>query len=270
MTHHQLPGVETDETHGDLPTSGARATTDRGTLVLLRHGRTQWNDESRFTGWADPSLSELGTREAAWAGEVIASCGVRVSVVIASFASRALQTATFAMPVTSAPDRRRDWRLNERHFGLLQGLDRSAAIDRYGKASVRQWRRDRDAVPPAIPKDDARHPHHDPRYAGVAPAELPGAESKADHERRIRACWLDTIDPLLVNGVAVLVVAHCHSLRALARLAATRDVDESPTLFAATGSVAIVTGSGALRELPTLEVPSAEAPRGRTAANRVQ
>ncbi len=252
--------VIAEESSDAARTRPPRATTTRGALLLLRHGRTRWNDESRFIGWADPSLSGRGAAEAARAGDVIASTGLTVSDVIASPATRVLETATIAMFGAHEHQLKWhvDWRLHERHFGLLQGLDADAAIDRYGKASVRRWKRDRDAIPPAIPADDMRHPRHDPRYVNVAPEHLPGAESIADHEARIMECWTGTIDPLLANGVNVLVVAHCHSLRALARLVTTGDVGETSTLFAATGSAVIASGTGALRELDIDETSTSE------------
>ncbi len=256
MNHQPFAPAEADEPTRGGPSPRALATTARGTLVLLRHGRTPWNDGSRFTGWAEPSLSARGTAEAVRAGDAIASCALNVSTVITSLATRALETATIALSGAQGLAWRVDWRLNERHFGLLQGLDREAAIGRYGKASVRRWKRDRDAVPPAIPEHDLRHPRHDARYADVAPEHLPGAESIADHEGRIGACWADTIDPLLEQGADVLVVAHCHSLRALTRLVTTTDGGATTALFADTGSVVIASGSGVLRELEIAGLPA--------------
>ncbi len=225
----------------------------RGTLVMLRHGRTSWNDESRFTGWADPALSDRGAAEALRAGDAIAAVGLNVSVVITSPATRALETATIAMFRDEGPrvEWQIDWRLNERHFGLLQGLDRDSAIQRYGRASVRRWKRERDAVPPAIPEDDVRHPRHDVRYAGVAPELLPGAESIADQERRVHACWTEAIAPRLERGEDVLVVGHCHSLRALARLVDALHARETSSLFESTGSALMSSDAGGLVDLWT-------------------
>ena len=215
---------------------------------MLRHGRTAWNDESRFTGWADPPLSEHGAREAHWAGDAIAAAGLNVSVVFTSRATRALDTATIVMSTDhDVPvEWQIDWRLNERHFGLLQGLDRATAIARYGRDSVRHWKRDRDAVPPAVPEDDERHPRHDHRYGDVAPTSLPGAESIADHERRVLACWFDAIEPRLKGGEDVLVVGHCHSLRALARFTSADPGCATDSLFAQTGSAVMTRESGLL------------------------
>lgn len=227
------------------------ATRTRGTLVMLRHGRTSWNDEARFTGWADPALSDLGAAEAVRAGDAIAAARLNLSVVITSPATRAIDTATIATfgDVGARVEWRIDWRLNERHFGLLQGLDRTSAIARYGRASVRHWKRDRDAVPPAIPEDDDRHPRHDVRYIDVAPAFLPGAESITSHERRVLACWSEVIAPRLERGEDVLVVAHCHSLRALARFTNADGGGATDSLFTNTGSALMTTEPGVFVEL---------------------
>ena len=235
-----------DERNDSLPADRAYSSRARGTLVMLRHGRTTWNDESRFTGWADPPLNERGVREALRAGDVIAAAGLNVSVVFTSRVARALDTATIVMSTDhDVPvEWQNDWRLNERHFGLLQGLDRATAIARYGRDSVRHWKRDRNAVPPAVPEYDERHPRHDQRYGDVSPESLPGAESIADHERRVLACWFEVIEPRLEGGEDVLVVGHCHSLRALARFTSADPGCATDSLFAQTGGAVMTRAPG--------------------------
>lgn len=243
---------------GDLgergPTPSPRTPAARrahGTLVMLRHGRTSWNDESRFTGWADPELSDRGEVEARRAGDALAVVSLDLSLVLTSAATRARETAALAVRAGEGVrfDWRVDWRLNERHFGLLQGMDRASAVARYGRDAVRHWKRDRDALPPAIPEDDERHPRHDGRYLDVARESLPGAETIADHERRVLACWGDTIAPRLAGGEDVLVVGHCHTLRALARLASAPRACATDSLFKDTGSALMTSEPGVFVEL---------------------
>ncbi len=190
----------------------------RGDLVLVRHGRTAWNEAGLIIGWEDPPLSATGAAEAERAGQLVAAEQLRITRVYTSLARRAVATAAEVVRHLDGPqpDVIGDWRLNERHFGQLQGLDRAAAFERFGRAAVRSWKHDRDAVPPALVTTDMAHPVHDPRYRGVDPALLPGAESMANLVVRVLACWRERIAPSLEEGHDVLIVSHLHSLNAIA------------------------------------------------------
>ncbi len=222
-----------------------------GPLVLLRHGQTAWSASGRMTGWADPPLDATGRAEAGEAGAALARLGLVPDVALTSFARRAAATAELALEAAGARHVpvRADWRLNERHLGQLQGLDRSAAVARYGKEQVRAWRSADDAAPPPLSRADPRHPAHDPRYRQVDPERLPGSETRAELERRVLDAWRELAEPPLAAGLGVLVVGHCHALRALLRHLGVR---HDPAALAATGS-AVVLGGGP---------PLALAPRG--------
>lgn len=235
---------------------------ERGSLVLLRHGRTRWNDEGRITGWEDPPLSEEGAIEARRAGKLISSSGLEIALVCSSPAQRAVHTADVVLEVLDIvvacpPSRLIDWRLNERHFGLLQGLDRATASERYGRKAVREWKHDRVALPPQVPVTDRRHPVHDARYRHVERRLLPGSESIAQFSARVLECWQERIEPCLEGGADVLVVGHCHSLRVLADQLDTPRKATVPPPFASPGSVIVYRGgrnhavdSGGAPEVP--------------------
>lgn len=189
------------------------------TLVLLRHGESVWNLENVFTGWTDVPLSERGTTEAVAAGKLLADEGILPTVVHTSLQRRAINTAALAL---DAMDRgwirvHRHWRLNERHYGALQGLNKKATADQYGLDQVQVWRRSYDIPPPALEPEDERHPRHDPRYADLAPEQLPATECLADVVERMLPYWYDAIVPDLRSGEVVLVAAHGNSLRALVK-----------------------------------------------------
>ena len=189
------------------------------TLVLLRHGQSVWNLENVFTGWTDVDLSDKGRVEAAEAGKLMMDDDVDVDVVHTSLQRRAINTANLAL---DAMDRawipvRRNWRLNERHYGALQGLNKKATADEYGLDQVHVWRRSYDTPPPPLELSDPRHPIHDPRYATLAPEQLPATECLADVVRRMLPYWYDAIVPDLRAGLRVLVAAHGNSLRALVK-----------------------------------------------------
>lgn len=189
-------------------------------LILLRHGQSAWNLENRFTGWTDVELSDKGREEAAAAGKKIAAAGLLPQYCFTSYLKRAIHTLDIAL---TAMDRVwlpvvKDWHLNERHYGALQGLDKGVTADKYGAGQVHVWRRSYDVQPPAVSADDPRFPGHDPRYALLSSEELPLTESLRDTIARVRPCWEELIVPQLQLRDTVLVVAHGNSLRALAMM----------------------------------------------------
>jgi 2,3-bisphosphoglycerate-dependent phosphoglycerate mutase len=188
-------------------------------LVLLRHGESQWNLENRFTGWTDIGLSAKGKREAGAAGRLLAKEGYDFDLTYTSYLKRAILTLDLAL---DAMDRLwlpvvRHWRLNERHYGALQGLDKVETAARHGEKQVAVWRRSYDIRPPALEAGDLRHPRHDPRYRDLSPDLLPATESLADVVARMLPFWYDFIVPSLRAGRRVLVSAHGNSLRALVK-----------------------------------------------------
>lgn len=188
-------------------------------LVLLRHGESTWNRENRFTGWTDVDLTEAGETEARSAGSLMASTGHEFGVVHTSVLVRAIRTADIAtlemglswLPIT------RHWRLNERHYGALQGLNKKETTDQHGAEQVKLWRRSYDVSPPPLDPDDERHPRFDRRYAELPPDLLPATECLKDVVERMIPYWHDRIVPDLVAGRRPLVVAHGNSLRALVK-----------------------------------------------------
>lgn len=191
-----------------------------GKLVLVRHGQSTWNVENLFTGWTDVDLSEQGRAEAASAGRELLSEGIRADIAFTSVLKRAIRTLWYILDGT---DRmwipvERSWRLNERHYGALQGLDKAQTVARHGEAQVKIWRRSYDVPPPPLATDDERHPRFDPRYAGIDPAQLPATESLKDTLARVLPLWESRIAPELRAGRNVLVVAHGNSLRAMVKM----------------------------------------------------
>lgn len=188
-------------------------------VVLLRHGESVWNRENLFTGWTDVDLSEKGIREAAEAGRLLRSEGYLFDQAFTSVLKRAIRTLWLAleqMDLCWIPVRN-SWRLNERHYGALQGLNKVAMVDKFGAEQVQQWRRSYDIRPPALDPDDERSPARDPRYAGLAPGEIPMAECLKDTVARVLPFWHETIVPAVRSGQRVLVSAHGNSLRALVK-----------------------------------------------------
>jgi 2,3-bisphosphoglycerate-dependent phosphoglycerate mutase len=196
-------------------------------LVLLRHGESTWNQENRFTGWTDVDLSDRGREEARDAGRLLRESGYQFDVAYTSVLRRAIRTLWFVLdaldlmwiPVT------KDWRLNERHYGALQGLNKAETAAKHGEAQTKVWRRSYDIPPPALEPDDPRHPSHDPRYARLHPNELPRTESLKDTVGRFLPYWHSTIAPSIMSGKRVLVAAHGNSLRALVKY--LDDISES-------------------------------------------
>ena len=190
-----------------------------GTLVLLRHGESTWNLENLFTGWHDVPLSERGVQEARDAGRLMKEAGLRPAVVHESLLLRAIQTTQLALAEMemSWVAVKRSWRLNERHYGALQGLNKKQTADKYGEEKVKLWRRSYDVRPPELEPSDKRHPSHDPRYATLPPELLPSAECLKDVVDRMLPYWYDAIVPDLLLHPCVLVSAHGNSLRALVK-----------------------------------------------------
>ena len=188
-------------------------------VVLLRHGFSTWNQENRFTGWKDVDLAEQGVGEAHEAGRLLKEGGYVFDVAYTSVLKRAIRTLWIVLddldqmwlPVIKS------WRLNERHYGALQGLNKAETAAEHGDAQVKVWRRSYDIPPPPLPVSDERHPSHDPRYAGLEPEELPATESLKETVERFLPYWQGTIVPAITSGKRVLIAAHGNSLRALVK-----------------------------------------------------
>ena len=189
------------------------------TLILLRHGQSIWNLENLFTGWTDVGLTPKGVEEAKEAGRLMASEGLEPDVTHTSVLRRAVETADLALEAAgwSAVPTQRHWRLNERHYGALQGLNKKETSAKYGAEQVHVWRRSYDTRPPALEPGDERHPSRDPLYSALDPSDLPATECLADVVARILPYWERKIVPDLEQGKQVLVVAHGNSLRALVK-----------------------------------------------------
>lgn len=188
-------------------------------LIMLRHGQSTWNQENLFTGWTDVGLTPQGEDEAKAAGRLLMDEGMRPDILHTSVLVRAIRTAEIAleeMGLQYLPVRR-SWRLNERHYGSLQGLDKKETAERHGSDQVLLWRRSYDIPPPALDREDDRHPAHDPRYAALAPDLLPATECLADVVIRMLPYWHDVIVPDLRAGMTPLIVAHGNSMRALVK-----------------------------------------------------
>ena len=188
-------------------------------LVLIRHGESTWNHENRFTGWTDVDLSARGVEEAKEAGRLLAEGGYVFDVAYTSVLKRAIRTLGLVLdrldllwiPVV------KDWRLNERHYGALQGLNKAETAAKHGEAQIKIWRRSYDIPPPPLDADDERHPSRDPRYGGLDAKQLPLTESLKDTVARFMPCWNETIAPAIRSGARVVIAAHGNSLRALVK-----------------------------------------------------
>jgi len=189
------------------------------TLIMIRHGESEWNDKGLFTGWVDVRLSERGRTEAGQAGQQLAEAGLRPEIVHTSVLSRAIETANIALDVADMAwlPVRRSWRLNERHYGALQGKDKAQTRQEYGDEQFMLWRRSYDVPPPLLPDDDPLSQARDPRYALLPPELLPRTECLRDVLTRMLPYWYDAIVPDLAAGRITLVVAHGNSLRALVK-----------------------------------------------------
>ena len=188
-------------------------------LVLLRHGESDWNRENRFTGWTDVPLSDKGIREATDAGRLLREGSYEFDVAFTSLLKRAIRTLWIALEET---DRmwipvHNDWRLNERHYGALQGLDKAETAAKYGMEQVHVWRRSYDIPPPPLTRDDERWPGRDPRYRHLQPEQVPLTESLKDTVARFLPYWHEAIAPTVASGKRVVIAAHGNSLRALVK-----------------------------------------------------
>ena len=206
-------------------------------LVLLRHGQSTWNLENRFTGWTDVGLSPQGVQEALSSGQMLRDLGYTFDIAYTSVLKRAVKTLWIVLeemelewiPVYN------DWRLNERHYGALQGLNKAEMAAKYGDAQVKIWRRSYDIQPPALDWDDERHPRFDRRYAGLTKEELPNCESLKNTVARMLPYWHRTIAPVVKAGQRVLIAAHGNSLRALVKYLDNVPDTEIPELNIPTG-----------------------------------
>ena len=191
-----------------------------GKLILVRHGQSTWNVENLFTGWHDVDLSDQGRREAAEAAKQLLAEKINIDLALVSVLKRAIRTLWI---VLDGMDRmwvpvERSWRLNERHYGALQGLNKAQTVEKHGEAQVKIWRRSYDIPPPPLSLDDPRHPRFDARYAGIDVKLLPSTESLKDTLARVQPYWISRIAPELRSGRNVMVVAHGNSLRAMVKM----------------------------------------------------
>lgn len=188
-------------------------------LVLIRHGESTWNQENRFTGWTDVDLSEKGTAEGRKAGAHLKKEGYVFDVAYVSVLKRAIKTLNLVlegMDLLWIPVHK-EWRLNERHYGALQGLDKSETAAKHGEEQVKVWRRAYDIAPPPLDKSDERWPGHDPRYKDLAPSDLPLTECLKDTVARVLPLWEKSLAPAIKSGKRVVIAAHGNSLRALVK-----------------------------------------------------
>ena len=206
-------------------------------VVLLRHGESIWNKENKFTGWTDVDLSEKGITEAKAAGKLLKDEGYEFDAAYTSVLKRAIRTLWITLdemdlmwiPVT------RSWRLNEKHYGALQGLNKSETAEKYGEEQVFIWRRDYNTAPPALSPDDERHPVHDRRYTPLRPEDIPGTECLKDTVARFLPVWEDEIAPAIKSGKRIIIAAHGNSLRALVKHLDNISDEEIPKLNIPTG-----------------------------------
>jgi 2,3-bisphosphoglycerate-dependent phosphoglycerate mutase len=206
-------------------------------VVLLRHGQSQWNKENRFTGWTDVDLSDQGRDEARSAGQLLKAEGYGFDFVYTSVLKRAIWTSILALDVLDELwlPVERHWRLNERHYGALQGLNKAETAAKHGEDQVKIWRRAYAIAPPPLSADDERHPSRDPRYAKLSSADLPLTESLKDTVARFLPYWHESIAPRIASGERVMIAAHGNSLRALVKYLDNVSDDEIVELNIPTG-----------------------------------
>jgi 2,3-bisphosphoglycerate-dependent phosphoglycerate mutase len=237
-------------------------------LVLLRHGQSEWNRENRFTGWTDVDLSDDGRAEAKQAGQQLAEGQYQFDVAHTSLLQRAIRTLWIAldeMNLMWVPVHR-TWRLNERHYGALQGLNKAETAAQHGEAQVKIWRRSYDIPPPPLMADDPRHPSRDRRYNGLTAAELPLAESLKDTVARFLPYWHGVIAPEIRSGKNVLIAAHGNSLRALVKYLDGVSEQEIVNVNIPTGIPLVYHLNDALEPLEKFYLGDSDAVRKATAA----
>jgi 2,3-bisphosphoglycerate-dependent phosphoglycerate mutase len=230
-------------------------------LVLIRHGESTWNKENRFTGWTDVDLSDKGREEARAAGQLLKHEGFGFDLVFTSLLKRAIRTSNLVLdeldqlwlPVE------RSWRLNERHYGALQGLNKAETAAKHGDAQVKIWRRAYDIPPPPLTEDDPRHPSRDPRYKNLAPSELPLTESLKDTVARFLPYWHQSIAPAITSGKRVIIAAHGNSLRALVKYLDHVSDDDIVELNIPTGVPLVYELDSALKPIKSYYLGDAEA-----------
>jgi len=239
-----------------------------GKLLLLRHGQSIWNLENLFTGWVDVDLSEQGRQEAQEAGRLLRDEGIAFDIAFTSVLKRAIRTLWMAldeMDMMWLPVER-TWRLNERHYGSLQGLNKTQTVEKHGAEQVKVWRRSYDIPPPPLPQSDPGHPRFDRRYAGVPAGELPSAESLKDTLARVLPFWNARIAPELTAGRNVLVAAHGNSLRALVKMLDGMSDTAIVELNIPTGVPLLYELDGKLQPLSSRYLGDAEAVKARAEA----
>tara|TARA_B100001250_G_scaffold32052_1_gene26213 strand:- start:3691 stop:4443 length:753 start_codon:yes stop_codon:yes gene_type:complete len=189
-------------------------------LILLRHGESKWNLENRFTGWTDVDLTKNGQNEAKNAGVLLSKNNIEFDLVYASYLKRAIKTLKICLKQLnkSYNEAIYHWRLNERHYGNLQGLNKSETAIKYGDEKVLKWRRSYDTRPPSMDPDDKNHPRHDILYKEIDPLKLPSAESLKDTLERVNPLWINQIIPQIKKGQNIMIVAHGNSLRAIVKI----------------------------------------------------
>lgn len=237
-------------------------------VVLLRHGESTWNKENRFTGWTDVDLTDKGREEARAAGRLLKDGGFAFDLVFTSVLKRAIWTSVLTLdeldqlwlPVE------RSWRLNERHYGALQGLNKAETAARHGEAQVKIWRRAYAIAPPPLELDDARHPARDPRYRNLDPSELPCTESLQDTVARFLPYWHESIAPRIAAGQRVMIAAHGNSLRALVKYLDGISDDAIVELNIPTGIPLVYELDGALKPIKSYYLGDPEAARTAAAA----
>ncbi len=207
-------------------------------LVLVRHGQSQWNLENRFTGWTDVDLSENGIKEAKEAGKILKEKGYHFDIAFTSLLKRANKTLELILKEMGQEgiDIKYSYRLNERHYGALQGLNKKETAEKYGDDQVKLWRRSIDVRPPALSKDDERFPGNDPKYKDLSDDELPCTENLQDTIDRVVPYWNSDIKPALESGKSVIVTAHGNSLRGLVKYLDGLTNDEVVNLEIPTGN----------------------------------
>jgi 2,3-bisphosphoglycerate-dependent phosphoglycerate mutase len=237
-------------------------------LVLLRHGESVWNQENRFTGWIDVDLTQKGCTEARDAGKLMAAEKFEFDVAYTSVLKRAIRTLDIAldeMDMMWIPVHK-SWRLNERHYGALQGLNKAETAAKHGEAQVKIWRRSYDIPPPPLPEIDPNHPSHDRRYAAIADDQLPAAEALKNTVARFIPYWETTIAPEIRAGKHVLIVAHGNSLRALVKYLDNLSDDAIVELNIPTGVPLVYQLNDELRPLNKMYLGDPEAIRAKAAA----